>query len=143
MFRKLQITDDPEKLKLLVYRLKRDEHISKTFEGKFKNGVINGVYTNMALINGIPVGYTKIKGTYDLEKGRLLVSHMRSNLYWCIIGAIAIVSIILIVKCLVYSVRLNVFALAFLLFFALLITLISILEGRSFLKEVKQVWSEL
>ncbi|MFN6076400.1 MAG: hypothetical protein ACK476_13410 [Fluviicola sp.] len=65
------IENDCDQVKSILSSLKKDSHFSKTFEGTAKNGVLKGAYTNLALVNGMAIGYVKISGNYDLVKGNL------------------------------------------------------------------------
>lgn len=80
-----EIKNDPEAIKRILSQLKIDKHLSKTFEGTAINGTLKGFYTNLALINGIVIGYVKIKGTYDLKTGCLKIKTIPSILFWLLI----------------------------------------------------------
>ena len=91
----LEINGQPEKVQAILSALRKDQHLSKTFEGSAKDGLLTGFYTNLALINGLVLGYVKIKGLYDLTNGNLTVKVVPSNLFWVVVSfAILVISIL-------------------------------------------------
>ena len=81
MKRTLEIVNKPEQVANILTSLRRDNYLSKTFEGTAKNGLLRGFYTKIALYNsGVVIGYVKIKGQYDLNEGNLKLDVDPSNL---------------------------------------------------------------
>ena len=123
----------------ILTALRKDNHLSKTFDGSAKNGVISGFYTNIALFNGgMVIGYVKIKGQYNRDKGDLSFEIVPSNVYWLVlifaIGAIGFLTY----KGLTEDNMLFMGAFLF-LFLILGWTLAHMLEGRHFIKHIKRI----
>ena len=82
MNRTFEIINQPEQVKTILSSLRKDDHLSKTFEGTAENGLLTGFYTNLALVNGMVIGYVKIKGHYNIDQGNLNLQVVPSRLYW-------------------------------------------------------------
>ncbi|NVK64488.1 MAG: hypothetical protein HWE22_07855 [Flavobacteriales bacterium] len=138
MKRTFQIDNHPEKVNLILSSLRTDNHLSKTFEGTAKNGSLVGFYTNLALINGLVIGYVKVKGQYDSKKGDLKLEIVPSNLFWFVISFAVIVISVLAYKGLKGE---NMFFIGSFLFafMALVWTLAFFLEGRSFIRHMHRI----
>ena len=136
--RTFEIENEPEKVNKILTSLRKDNHLSKTFEGIAKNGCLAGFYTNLALLNGMVIGYVKVKGKYDQTDGYLKIEVVPSNLFWTVISFCVVAITILTYNGLTEN---NMFLIgSFLfLFMALGITVAFILESRSFIKHVIRV----
>jgi VIT1/CCC1 family predicted Fe2+/Mn2+ transporter len=133
--RTVELEKEPEKVKGILHSLTNEHHFSKTFEGTIRNGVLEGYYTNLALIHGIVVGYVKIKGTYDRKRGDLTLTIFPGNLYWIVIAFIAVALSILTYKGITEDKTILIGSFL-LLFMALAITFAFFLESRSFIQRI-------
>src|SRR3989338_2010819 len=93
--RTFEIVKEPEKVKTILSSLRKDDHLSKTFEGEAKNGFLTGMYTNLALINSLVIGYVKVKGNYNLTAGNLTIHVVPSKLFWFMYAFIFISMVVL------------------------------------------------
>ncbi len=134
--RTLDIEETPERLKSLLIQIKKDVHLSETFEGTINAGRINGFYTNLALINGMVIGDVKISGEYDLSAGKAQFRVKPSNLFW-------LVQLFCLLGFSLLAYKVNALAAMFFVFFSLVKTLIYLLESRSFINEVKRIEKNL
>lgn len=137
MKRTFEIEKEPEKVNKILTSLSKDKHLSQTFEGSAINGCLNGFYTNLALINGMVIGYVKIKGQYDRDKGDLKIKVIPSNLYWIVIAFSIIAITILTYKGMTEDKLILIGSVVF-LFIALVITVAFLLESRSFIKNIRR-----
>ncbi len=138
MKRTFEILNNPEQVSIILTSLRKDNHLSKTFEGTAKNGSLSGFYTNLALINGMVIGYVKIKGQYDLDKGDLKLEVVPSNLYWIALTFAFVAITFLSYKGLTQD-KLNLIVALLLILMPLGWTLAFILESKSFIKEIKRI----
>ena len=138
MNRELEILNKPEQINNILRSLRKDHHLSKTFEGSAKNGLLSGFYTNLALINGLVIGYVKIKGLYDRDKGDLKLEVIPSNLYWIVMTFALLGMAILTYKGLAENKMYFIGSFLF-LFMALGWTLAFVLESKSFIKHIKRI----
>ena len=70
-------------MKSIITSFRSDQHLSKTFDVEAKNGTLIGFYTILAKYNGgVVVGYVKVIGNYNHEKGNMNLIVKPSNLYW-------------------------------------------------------------
>ena len=128
--RTFELTKEPGKVGEILLSLRKDRHLSKTFEGTPKNGLLDGYYTNLALINGMVISYVKIKGNYERKSGDLKLAVVPGNLYWAMM-----VFHILALSILAYK---GIGSFLF-LFMALAITVAFIIESRSFIKHMERI----
>jgi hypothetical protein len=136
--RTLEILKKPEQVSNILILLRKDNHLSKTFEGTMKNGSLTGFYTNLALINGMVMGYVKIKGQYDRNKGNLKLEIVPSNLYWLVLTFAVVAGVCLSYEGLTESKMFFIGSFLF-LFMALGWTLAFILESKSFMKHIQRI----
>jgi hypothetical protein len=80
--KKFEIIDNPKLVNAVLVAHKSHSHLSKTFEGTAKNGVLQGRYSELALVNGIVLGYLKVQGRYDLVKGDMKIEILPNTLFW-------------------------------------------------------------
>lgn len=137
-----EIDDEPENVNLLLSNFTKDDHLSKTFEGTIKDGRIEGIYTNLALINGLVIGYTKIRGKYDLEKGQVSLRFLPSNLFWLAISFSISAIIIFSLKNFESSIS-KMVGCIFFSSLGTLFTLFFFIEGQSFIKQIKRVYKAI
>jgi hypothetical protein len=136
--RTLKIENEPDKVNRILTSLKKDNHLSKTFEGSAKNGYLTGFYTQLALINGMVIGYVKIKGQYLREKGNLKLEVIPSNLYWVVIAFDLIAITILTYKGITED-KIGFIGSFLFLIIALIFTIAYKLESKSFLKHIERI----
>jgi hypothetical protein len=129
------IKQNPEQVKTILTSLTADYHFSKTFEGKIKNGYLSGLYTNLALVNSMVIGYVKIKGDYDLEKGDLKIVVFPSILFWAVSNFILIGSTILFFQ----GDSSDYIGAFFLVLFEIVTYIIFLIESWSFIKNIKRL----
>lgn len=120
--------------------LKKDQHLSQTFEGSIKNGKLSGFYTNLALVNKMVIGYVKIKGQYNRVKGDLKVEAIPGNLYWIVI-IFCIISITVLTYEGIAKDKLMLIGSLLFLVFAFVITIIYLVESRSFIRQLNRISS--
>lgn len=138
MKRTLEILNKPEQVANILTSLRKDNHLAKTFEGTAKNGLLSGFYTNLALINGVVIGYVKIKGQYDRDKGDLKFEIVPSNLYWIVLTFAILVIGFLTYKGLSENKMFFIGSFLFLIM-ALGWTLAFVLESKSFTRHIKRI----
>jgi len=129
----------PEQVANILTSLRRDNYLSKTFEGTAKNGLLRGFYTKIALYNsGVVIGYVKIKGQYDLNEGNLKLDVAPSNLYWIVMALSVVVVVFLTYKGINQN---EVFLMgSFLfLFMALGWTIAFVVESKRFMKHIHRI----
>lgn len=129
------IKQNPEQVKTILTSLTADYHFSKTFEGKIKNGYLSGLYTNLALVNGMVIGYVKIKGDYDLEKGDLKIVVFPSILFWAVCIFVLIGNTILFFQ---RDSSSNIGAF-FIILFGIVNYIVYLAESWSFIKNIKRI----
>lgn len=138
MKRTFEIEKVPEKTDKILTSLRKDQHLSQTFEGSASNGRLKGFYTNLALINKMVIGYVKIKGQYDREKGDLRIVVIPSNLYWVVIIFSLIATITLAYEGIIREKLILIGSFLFLLF-GFVITVAYLLESKSFIKHIERI----
>ncbi len=84
------------------------------------------------------IGYVKIKGQYDLEKGDLKIQVIPSNLCWVVIAFNLIAITILTTKGITGDFSLFIGSFLFLLM-TLVIMIAFIVESRSFIKQIIRI----
>ena len=136
--RTVEIEKEPGKVDKILHSLSKDRHLSKTFEGTAKAGRLTGHYTNLALINGMVIGYVKIKGNYERKSGNLKMVVVPGNLYWVVI-AFNIFAVSLLTYESISGDKLLLIGSVLFLFMALVITLAFLIESRSFLKHMERI----
>jgi hypothetical protein len=136
--RTLEIVQKPEQVANILTSLRKDNHLSKTFEGTTKNGLLSGFYTNLALINGLVIGYVKIRGQYDRKQGDLKFEIVPSNLYWIVLTFAILIIGFFTYKGLTESKLLFIGSLVFLIM-AFGWTLAFVLESKSFIKHINRI----
>jgi uncharacterized membrane protein len=136
--RTLEILNKPEQVANILTSLRKDNHIAKTFEGTAKNGYLKGFYTNLALINGVVIGYVKIRGQYNRDKGDLKLEIVPSNLYWIVLTFAILVIGFLTCKGLTEN---KIFFIGSFLFLIMALgwTLAFVLEGKSFMRHINRI----
>ena len=138
MKRSIKIENEPEKVKEVLSSLATDKHFVKTFEGTATRGMLAGLYTNLALINGLVIGYVKVKGHYDLTKGDLLIKVIPSKLYWLVINFNVVGITIFTYLGSSEHKEIYIGSLLF-LFMAAGITIAFLLESRIFIKHIRRI----
>jgi len=133
-----EIENKPEKVKKVLSGLSTDTHLSKTFEGTLRNGDLIGFYTNLALVNGMVIGYVKIKGKYDIDKGVLSLRVIPSNLFWLVIVFFMVSSVLLMYKGIIGGGQ-SMLGFYVIASFIPLFTIAFLLEKKSFLKHINRV----
>ena len=136
--RTFELTKEPGKVGEILLSLRKDRHLSKTFEGTPKNGLLDGYYTNLALINGMVISYVKIKGNYERKSGDLKLAVVPGNLYWAMMVFHIVALSILAYKGISSDKQLLIGSFLF-LFMALAITVAFIIESRSFIKHMERI----
>ncbi len=136
--RTLDIINKPEQVKSILTSIRKDDHFAKTFEGITENGLLNGFYTNLALINGVVIGYVKIKGQYNRDKGDLKLEVVPGNLYWIILTLALLVFAFLTYKGITENKMFYIGSLLF-LFMVLGWTIAFVLESKSFMKHINRI----
>ena len=138
MKKSIEILNHPEQVRAVLSSLRNDSHLSKTFEGNAKNGVLSGFYTNLALINDMVIGYVKIKGIYDSDKGDLNIQIVPSNLFWLVIAFITIPFGLSIYKGVTENNMIFIGSLVCVIL-AFGWTIAFILESKSFIKHINRI----
>jgi hypothetical protein len=136
--RTLEILNKPEQVDKILTSLRKDAHFAKTFEGSAKNGFLDGFYTNLALINGMIIGYVKIRGQYDRDKGDLRIEVVPGNLYWIVMVFAVMVIAFLTYRGLIENTQFLIGSSLF-FFIALGWTIAFVLESKSFIKHIKRM----
>ncbi len=136
--RTFEILNKPEQVANFLTSLRQDNHLAKTFEGSAKNGILEGFYSNLALINGVVLGYVKIRGKYDRDKGDLKFEIVPGNLYWIVLIFAILVIGVLTYKGLTGNKMFFIGSFLFLII-ALGWTLAFVLEGKSFIRHIKRI----
>ncbi|KAB1065911.1 hypothetical protein [Salibacter halophilus] len=135
MRNKFTLKTEPEKLRLLLNSFKSDHKLRKCFEGQIEDGVIKGEYTRLAQLNKLVISYTKVSGTYNIEKGELSITTHPSKLFY----VITFCSILGFTICGFHVnervVQIAIALIAFLLVFSW--SLSSYLEGRALISRLK------
>lgn len=75
------IINNTSQVKTLCKALIHDDYFAKTFDGKVKNNEIAGFYSNLAQANTLVIGFIKVEGSYNLEKGNLELKLTISRLF--------------------------------------------------------------
>lgn len=131
------IENDSEQVKRILSSLKKDIHFSKTFEGTAKNGVLKGAYTNLALVNGMAIGYVKIYGTYDLVKGNLNLVVKPSLLFFLVMLLNFTLTFIVFYPGIIGR-QVDFIAVVCILIFSFIHFLILIIEKSSFIRRIRK-----
>lgn len=136
------INNAPEKVKSLITSFRSDQHLSKTFDVEAKNGKLIGFYTNLAKYNGVVVGYVRVKGNYNHEKGNMNLSVKPSNLFWLVSAFMLYPLIWTIYKSLTENI---LFLMGTLICSVLILgwTLAFYFERRSFIKHLNRVINQM
>lgn len=139
MGRSFEINNAPEKVRAVLSALKKDKHLSETFEGEAGNGELNGFYTKIAKYNGgIVMGYVKIKGTYNRDTGDMSVKAVPSYLFLLVISVVLIPISWTVYKGVTENSSF-LFASLFCLILALGWTLAFYLESKGFIKHLHRI----
>ncbi|MEX2484999.1 MAG: hypothetical protein WED10_10580 [Brumimicrobium sp.] len=134
----IEIEKSPKKVEAILTALKKNDHFLRTFEGDIQEGRINGDYKNLTFINNSEMGYVKVTGTYNNEKGNMNLKTKPAVLYWVILNFSLIISVVLLSGAVTGSYVILAGAIFFFLL-ALLITFAYFRQVRIFKKRILNV----
>lgn len=137
MKNKLTLIDKPLIIEKVIREMKSDSYLKTCFEGEIKEGLIIGQFTRLALLNGMVIGYTKVLGEYNLEKGELKLITKPNVLFY-------LLSVLVILG---FTIQSYLMQLDFVLFFPFILIIAwlisSYFDGRALVLKVKSIYNSI